>query len=86
MLSILERLNPTAHKGEDHMIPGNSFVFHFCNDSKEALDLLATRSYTRPGFLDLGGTRNSFWKWRFKVPDMKPDFFPLDSFTRWIIS
>jgi len=37
-------------------------------------------------FLDLGGTRNSFWKWRFKVPDMKPEFFPLGSFTRWIIS
>ena len=54
MLSILERLNPMAHKGEDHMIPGNSFVFHFCNDSKEALDLLATRSYTCPVFLDLG--------------------------------
>ena len=85
MLSMLKRLDPTAHKGENHVISGNSFVFHLCNDSKEALDLLATRSYTCPVFLDLGGTRNSFWEWRFKVPDMKPEFLPLESFTRWII-
>ena len=73
-----------AHKGENHVISGNSLVFHLCNDSKKALDLLATRSTTRPVLLDLGGTRNSFWKWRFKIPDMKPEFFPLDSFARWI--
>ena len=85
MLSMLKRLDPTAHKGENHVISGNSLIFHLCNDSKEALDLLATRSYTCPVFLDLGGTRNSFWEWRFKVPDMKPEFLPLESFTRWII-
>ena len=51
---MLERLDPMAHKGEDHVISGNSLVFHLCNDSKEALDLLATRSHTRPVFLDLG--------------------------------
>ena len=78
---MLKRLDPTAHKGENHVISGNSLIFHLYNDSKEALDLLATRSYTRPVFLDLGGARNSFWKWRFKVRDMKPEFFPLDSFT-----
>ena len=74
-----------AHKGEIHVISGNSLDFHLCNDSKEALDLLATRSYTCPVFLDLGGTRNSFRERRFKVPDMKPEFLPLESFTRWII-
>ena len=83
---MLKRLDPTAHEGENHVISGNSLIFHLCNDSKEALDLLATRSYTCPVFLDLGGTRNSFWKRRFKVPDMKPEFLPLESFTHWIIS
>jgi len=27
MFSMLEMLDPTAHKGEDHMVTGNSFVF-----------------------------------------------------------
>ena len=85
MFPMLERLDPTAHKGEDHVISGNSLVFHLCNDSNEALDLLVTRSHTRPVFLDLRGARNSFWKWGFKVLDMKPEFLPLESFTRWII-
>ena len=46
MFSKLERLDPTAYKGEDHMITGNSFVFSICNGSKDALDLLATRPGT----------------------------------------
>ena len=71
---MLEMLDPTAYKGEDHMITGNSFVFPICNGSKDALDLLATRPGTRPVLLDLGGARNSFWKWRFEVPDMKLEF------------
>ena len=85
MLSMLKRLNPTAYKGVNYVISGNSLIFHLCNDSTDALDLLATRSFTCPVFLDLGGTRNPFWKWRLKVLDMKPEFLPLESFTRWII-
>ena len=46
MFSMLKRLDPTAHKGEDHMITGNSFVFPIRNGSEDALDLLATRSCT----------------------------------------
>ena len=57
---MLERLDPTAHKGEDHMITGDSFVFPTCKGSKDALDLLATRPCTRAVLLDLGGTRDSF--------------------------
>ena len=85
MFPKLKRLDPTAYKGEDHMITGDSFILPFCNGFEDALNLLATRSITRPIFLDLGGTRNSFWKWRFKVPDMKLETFPLDSFTRWFV-
>ena len=47
-------LDPTAYKGEDHMITGNSFVFSIYNGSKDALDLLATRPGTRPVLLDMG--------------------------------
>ena len=83
---MLERLDPTAHKGEYHVISTNSFAFQLCNDSKDALDLLPTRSYTRLVFLDVGGTRNSFWKRRFRVPDMEQVTLPLGCFTRWIIS
>ena len=54
MFSMLERLDPTTHKGEDHMVTGNSFVFPTGNGFKNALDLFATRSYTRPVFLNLG--------------------------------
>ena len=54
MLPMLVRLDPTAHKGEYHVISSNSFAFQLRHDSKDALDLLATRSYTRPVFLDLG--------------------------------
>ena len=81
---MLERLDPTSHKGEHYMITSDSFVFEVGNGAKDALDLLATRS-SRPVFLDLGGAKNSFWKWRFKVPDMKLETFPLDSFTRWFV-
>ena len=83
---MLERLDPTAYKGEDHMLTGDSFILPIRNGSEDALNLIATRSITRPVFLDLGGTRDSFCKWRFKVHDMKPEFLPLDTFTRWIIS
>ena len=82
MLPMLKRLNPTTHKGKDYMIASNSFVFEFCNGAKNTFDLIATRSNTRPACLDLGGASNPFWKWRFEVPDMKPETFPLDSFTR----
>ena len=85
MFLKLERLDPTAYKGEDHMITGDSFIFPMRNGFEDANNLLTTRSITRPVFLDLGGTRNFFWKWRFKVPDMKLEFLPLESFTRWII-
>ena len=83
---MLKRLDPTAYKKENYVISGNSIIFHLCNDSTEALDLLATRSITRPVFLGLGGTRNSFWQWRFKVSDMKPELLPFGSLTHWIIS
>ena len=76
MLPMLKRLNPTTHKGKDHMITSDSFVFEIRNGS------LATRSCTRPVCLNLGGASNSFWKRRFEVPDMKPETLPLGSFTR----
>ena len=85
MLSTLKRLNSTTHKEKDYMIASNSFVFEFCNSAKNTFDLLATRSCTRLACLDLGGTSNPFWKWRFKVPNIKPETFPLGSFTCWII-
>ena len=86
MFPTLKTLDLTTHKGEDHMLSCNSFVFEIGNGAKNALDLFATGSCTWPVCLDLGGTNNSFWKWGFKVPDMKPEPFPLGSFTRWIIS
>ena len=85
MLSILQGLYSTTHKGEHHMISDNSFLLQRCKSVKEACYLTATRTGTRPACLDLGGTRSSLRKWRFKVPDMKPEFLPLESFTRWII-
>ena len=88
MFPTLKRLNPTAHKGKDYMIASNSFAFEFCNGAKEktTFNLLATRSSTRPAFLDLGGANNPFWKRGFKVPNMEPELLPLNSFTRWIKS
>ena len=56
------------------------------NGFEDAINLLATRSITLPVFLDLGGTRNSFWKWRFKVPDMEPELLPFGSPIHRIIS
>ena len=61
MFSKLERQDPTTYKGKDYVITSNSFIFHMSNGSQDA----ATRSITRSAILDLGGTRNSFWKWRF---------------------
>ena len=83
---MLERLDPTAYKRKDYMITSDSFIFQMSNGSQDAVNLLATRSFTRPALLDLGGPRNSFWEGRFEVSNMKPEFFPLDSFARWIIS
>jgi len=85
MLPTLKWLNPTTRKGKDHMVTSNSFVFEICNGSKDTFDLIATRSCTRPVCLDLGGTSNSLWKWRFEVSNTKLETFPLGSFTRWII-
>ena len=57
---MLERLDPTAYKEEDHMIIGDSFILPIRNGSEDALNLLATRSITRPVFLDLGGHQELF--------------------------
>ena len=54
VFSMLERLDPMTHKGEDHMITSDPFVLEIANGTKEALDLFTTRSYTRPARLDLG--------------------------------
>ena len=86
MLPMLERLDPTAYKRKDYMITSDSFIFQMSNGFQDAINLLATRSFTRPALLDLGGPRNSFWEGRFEVSNMKLEFFPLDSFARWIIS
>ena len=86
MLSKLERLDSTTNKGVDHMISSDSFALDSGNNTQNDFNLPATRSFTRPTFLDLGGASNSFWKRRFEVPDMKPETFPLISFTHWIIS
>ena len=83
---MLERLDPMAYKRKDYMITSDSFIFQMSNGFQDAVNLLATRSFTRPALLDLGGPRNSFWEGRFEVSNMKPEFFPLDSFARWIIS
>ena len=83
---MLEWLDPTAYKRKDYMITSDSFIFQMSNGFKDAANLLTTRSFTRPALLDLGGPRNSFWEGRFEVSNMKPEFFPLDSFARWIIS
>ena len=54
MLPTLNRLNPTTHKGKDHMITSNSFALQCCNGIKKAFYLAATRSSTRPARSDLG--------------------------------
>ena len=75
-----------TNKRVDHMISSDSFAFNNGNDTKNDFDLLATRSFTRPVFLDLGGASNPFWKRGLKVPNVKPELLPFNSFTRWIIS
>ena len=77
---MLERLDSTADKRKDYMITSDSFIFQMSNGFQDAVHLLATRSFTRPALSDLGGPRNSFWEGRFEVSNMKPEFFPLDSF------
>ena len=59
MLSMLERLQPSTNKEEDHMISSDSFVFDSGNNTKNDFNLLATRSFTRPAFLDLGAMRGA---------------------------
>src|SRR6185295_15480384 len=86
MLSELERLDSTTNKGVDHMISSDSFALDSGNNMHYDFNLPATRSFTRPAFLDLGGASNPFWKWGFKVPNMEPKLLPFGSFTRWIIS
>ena len=54
MLSKLERLDPTAFKGKDHIITGDSFIFQMSNGFEDAINLLATRSITRPVFWTWG--------------------------------
>ena len=46
MFSMLERLDPMSHKGEDRMITSDSFVLEIGNNMKNVLDLFATRSLT----------------------------------------
>ena len=46
VFSVLERLDPTTHKGEDHMITSDPFVLEIANGTKDALDLFATSSCT----------------------------------------
>jgi hypothetical protein len=60
MLSELERLDSSTNKREDHMISSDSFVLDNDNNTKNAFNLLATRSFTRPVFLDLGGRQQLF--------------------------
>src|SRR6185312_2589201 len=86
MLSQLERLRPATDKREDHMISSGFFFLNNGNRMKNGFNLLATRSSTRPALLDLEGTSSPFWKWGFKVPNMKPEFLPFGSLTRQIIS
>ena len=46
MFPMLKRLNPTTHKGKNHMITSNSLVFEISNGAKNALELFATWSCT----------------------------------------
>ena len=72
---MLERLDPTAYKEKDYMITSDSFILQMSNGSQNAVNLFATRSFTRPALLDLEGPKNSFWEGRFEVSNMKLDFF-----------
>ena len=86
MLSDMERLDSTTNKRVDHMISSDSFALDSGNNTQNDFNLPATRSFTRPAFLDLGGASNPFWKRGFKVPNMEPELLPFGSFTHWIIS
>ena len=68
------------------MISSDSFVLNSGNHMKNGFNLLATRSSTRPAFLDLGGASNPFWKRGFKVSNIESELLPFGSFTHWIIS
>ena len=76
---MLERLQPSTNKEEDHMISSDSFVFDSGNNSKNDFNLLATRSFTRPAFLDLGAMRGAMddkgskklWIWIWWQPGVK---------------
>jgi hypothetical protein len=63
VLPTLQGLDPTTHKGKDHMVTSDSFVLQHCKGIKKAFYLAATRSNTRPAWTDWGGARNSLWKW-----------------------
>ena len=54
MLPMLERLDPTAYKRKDYMITSDSFIFQMSNGFQDAVNLLATRSFTRLALSDLG--------------------------------
>jgi len=86
---MLKRLNPTAYKGVNYVISGNSLIFHLCNDSKEALDLLDIRSYTCPVFLDLGAPGILSGRGDSKFPTWNQNFFhssplPARSYARYL--
>ena len=54
MLSELERLDSTTNKGVDYMISSDSFALDSGNNTQNDFNLPATRSFTRPTFMDLG--------------------------------
>ena len=56
---MLERLDPTAYKKKDYMITSDFFILQMSNGSQNAVNLLATRSFTRPVLLDLGEHQES---------------------------
>ena len=60
MLPMLQRLDPTAYKRKDYMITSDSFIFQMSNGFQDAVNLLATRSFTRPALSDLGGPQEFF--------------------------
>ena len=85
MFLMLQGLYSTTHKRKYYMVSSNSFLLQRGKSIKEACYLTTTRPRTCPISLDHGGARSSLSKWRFKVSDMKPKTFPLDSFARWLI-
>ena len=57
---MLERLDPTAYKRKDYMITSDSFIFQMSNGFQDTVNLLPTRSFTRPALLDLAGPQEFF--------------------------